>query len=136
LYWNPSGISQIQRVQLLASQNFWFLDMSYQYVALVIPSSVGTIGISGAYSSSGKIPKYEDFQRIGDYNAFDIAGTLGYCKNLGILSFGITGKYIQQTIDDVVASGYAFDAGLLFKLSKIFKVGLVVQTIGTEIKFT
>lgn len=135
LYWNPSGMNQINRVQMLASQNFWLLDMSHQYVALVLPTTIGKFGISGSYSSSGKIPKYENFQQIGDYSAYDIVGTLGYSRNLRFLSLGATGKYIQQKIDNVVASSYALDAGLIFNFFNILNFGFVAQNFGPDIKF-
>jgi hypothetical protein len=139
VYWNQAGLAQLDRVDVLAMQNFWLLDMSYQYLALAVPSGIGTFGLSAAYSSSGTIPKYEDFQKTGDYTAYDATASLAYGRDIarigaGDLGLGLGGRFIQQKIENEDAMGFAGDVGLLYRLT-LFNVGLAVQNIGPGIKF-
>lgn len=116
IYWNPAGLGQLGKIELVGMQNFWFLDMSYQYVAAAFPLALryGTIGAAAAYSSSGKIPKYEDFQKVGEYTAYDACGTVAYANKIGGLHFGAGVKLIQQGIENENVAGFAGDAGLLY----------------------
>ncbi|MBU1486934.1 hypothetical protein KKH56_02640 [bacterium] len=38
IYWNPAGLTQIKSVELLGMQNFYLMDMGYQYVAAAFSS--------------------------------------------------------------------------------------------------
>jgi hypothetical protein len=86
IYWNPAGLGKLEHIEVLAMQNFWLLDMSYQYAALAVPTRVGAFGLAGAYSSSGTIPKYENFLKTGEYAAYDAVATIAY--GLDILRSG------------------------------------------------
>lgn len=119
LFWNQAGLSQLNRVGVLAMQNFWLLDMSYQYLAFAVPSAIGTFGVSAAYSSSGTIPGYENFQETVEYTAYDAAATLSYGRNIvrigaGSLGLGLGGRVIQQAIENEAALGFAGDLGILY----------------------
>jgi hypothetical protein len=133
-YWNAAGLRQLKKVEVLAMQNFWLLDMSYQYVAVAVPSPVGVFGVAAAYSSSGKIPRYEGFRKVGEYSAYDAAGTIAYASHIASLNYGVSVKLIQQEIDTVSASGIAADLGLLYDFG-ILSAGLAVQNVGPSIKF-
>jgi hypothetical protein len=137
LFWNVAGLKQAKGIQLLGQQNFWFMDMSYQYVAGSFSTPFGGLGVGLAYSSSGKIPKYEDFERIGEYSAYDAAATLGYANSIAFLSYGISLKAIRQSIDSVNATGFAGDVGLIITppIVSFVKAGIAVQNIGPGVKF-
>ena len=138
VYWNPAGISQINNFNMSAMQHFWLLDMNYQNLSAVLPTEYGSFGVSISNSSSGEIPKYENFERIGTYKANDMALSFVYAKNImSSISLGISGKYIQQTIDKEVAKGYAVDLGAYYNCKKIkgLQLGAAIQNIGPDIKF-
>jgi len=143
VYWNPAGLRQMKRIDVLGMQSFWLLDMSYQYVAAALPSPLGAFGVTAAYSSSGKIPRYEEFRKVGEYSAYDAAGTAAYAGRVpglgfGTLDFGLALKYLQQQIDSFQARGFAGDVGLLYKAPLPIvdlKVGLALQNVGPSVKF-
>ncbi|MDD3731089.1 MAG: PorV/PorQ family protein, partial [candidate division Zixibacteria bacterium] len=104
----------------------------------VFPTEYGSFGISFAYSSSGKIPKYENFTYLGDFNAYDMVGTVAYAARLGdFMSLGGSFKLIQQKIEEESGFGYAFDIGIHKYLDPEQKIsiGAAVQNIGPDIKF-
>jgi hypothetical protein len=118
--------------------NFWLLDMSHQYFAVTIPSRYGGFGASVAYSSSGDIPQYENFEKVGEYSAYDLIGTLGYANSLvGTLSLGMGLKFIQQKIEEEEASSYAADLGLMYEVDFVrgMTIGITVQNLGPDIQF-
>ncbi|MBU1488094.1 PorV/PorQ family protein [bacterium] len=138
IYWNPAGLTRIRSVELLGMQNFYLMDMGYQYVAAALPSRYGSLGAAIAYSSSGEIPRYENFQHIGEYTAYDAAVTIAYADRLNkAISYGIALKMIRQKIEEEKATGFAADIGLLYKVEFIkgMKTGLLVQNLGPGIKF-
>lgn len=138
IYWNPAGISQMNSIQITAMQNFWLLDMSYQYLAVTFPSGFGSFGAAIGYSSSGEIPKYENFQKVGEYSAYDLVGAIAYAKNIGeMVSSGISLKVIQHKIEEENATGFAVDLGLLYEANFLqgMKFGFAIQNLGTKVKF-
>jgi len=140
LCWNPAGLTQLKDIEILATYNFWLLDMSYQNLLASFNTSFGSFGISIGYSSSGNISKFENFQKIGEYNAYDAVLNIGYGLEFNHLSVGIGIKYIHQKIEDYSASGFGVDLGLLYKLPdesifRNFQFGFAVQNLGPKIKF-
>jgi len=137
-YWNPSGLSQADRTEVTFMHNFWLVDMNFQYLAIAVPSKFGNWGVSATYSSSGDIPKYDDFQRIGDYSAYDAAIDLAYSNTVGRdFHFGVSLKGIQQKIEEEDANGFAGGAGILYRLPMIngMRLGAAIQNVGPKIKF-
>jgi len=138
IYWNPAGLGQVDRLEFTGMQNFWLLDMSHQYLALAVPLAFGTIGVSGAYSSSGTLDRYENFQKTGEFTAYDAAGTVGYGLRAGPVRVGLSAKYIQSKIDDKQAQTVAGDAGVLCRFetsSGYVGLGLAVQNVGPGLEF-
>lgn len=138
IYWNPAGLTQISSPEITVMQNLWLMDMSYQFVAAAYPSPHGSMAAAISYSSSGDIPKYEDFVKVGEYSASDLAGALAYANRLGSgVSYGLEVKLVQTKIEDEAATGFAADLGLLYKLNNPpgMTLGLVVQHLGPAIKF-
>lgn len=137
-YWNPSGISQIEKFSLHVTQNFWLLDMSHQYVSFVAPFKFGNLAASACYSHSGTIEKYVDFEKVGEYEASDLALAITYGRSIiEDLHVGITIKGIHQVIEDEKAQAIAADLGVMYTLPFVdgLKVGGVIQNIGKEIRF-
>jgi len=138
IYWNPAGMSTLDRTQILASHNFWLMDMSLQYLGFVAPTDFGHIGAALTYSSSGSIPRYENFEHVGDYSAYDMAGAVAYSFRLtGEFSLGGSLKFIQQRIDDASALGVAFDVGVhqTFRGSLPIHLGASIRNLGSDMTF-
>lgn len=137
IYWNPAGLRQVNGIQIRGMQNFWLMDMGYQYVAASFHAPLGCFGVAAAYSSSGKMDRYVDFVKTGDYGAYDMAGTVSYANGFSFLSYGVALKLIQQNIDSLNATGFAGDIGVLVSpsLPVNLKAGVVAQNLGPGIKF-
>ena len=138
IYWNPSGLSEIEERQIMFINNFWLLDMTGQYLAGVFSSKFGYFGISSYYSNSGEIPEIENFLKVGQYRAYDAVINLAYTNKLvNTLSLGITAKYIMQKIEKESASCWALDLGSKYSPNFLPDVNFafVIKNIGPKIKF-
>lgn len=138
LYWNVAGIAQLEKYDLLVVQNFWLLDMSTQFVGFTLPSKFGNFGASALYSYSGKMDKYENFEKVGEYSAYDLALGVSYAnKILENLYVGVTIKGIQQKIEEEDAQAVAGDIGVLYSFSfiKNLRIGMSINNIGKGIRF-
>ena len=141
IYWNPAGLVYLQRNEIFFNHMSWLAGTSYDFLGLVLPthSSMGTFGI---FASSLSIPEDEVrtvFQPEGTgekFNAGDVALGFSYSRFLtDRFSFGINGKYIQQTIWSMKASSAAIDIGTLYRSSfRNMKIGIVLSNFGTKAK--
>ncbi|MBN2541730.1 PorV/PorQ family protein [bacterium] len=138
IYWNPAGLNLIEGHSVYFEQNFWLLDMTQQFLGGAFSTKLGNLGFGFYYSSSGEIPIVENFQIVGEYSAYDAAFSIAYSnKAFNLFSYGITGKYIYQKIEEENASSFAADLGFLYKPANLdrFRIGFSIQNLGPEIKF-
>lgn len=55
--------------------------------------------------------------------------TSGVVYRFGVVALGASGKYVRQSIDDVVNDGYAADAGMAIAIFDIMALGASVQNV-------
>jgi hypothetical protein len=115
LYWNPAGIANLPGVNVGASTMLWFGDVTENFIGVTLPvSDKYRAGFSLTLVDYGNLSEATIAQpaNAGTFNANDlsfgatIAGAL-----TDRFSFGATAKYLQSSILDMSASGFAFDAG-------------------------
>ncbi|MEW6609580.1 MAG: PorV/PorQ family protein [bacterium] len=100
-------------------------------------SSNQSIGVSINYLNSDKIEKRTGptDAPIGSFDTSDLNISLGYARGLTYnLSIGITGKFIQEKLDDEKATTFAGDLGGLYKRGNL-NIGVNLQNIGKKVKF-
>lgn len=147
LYWNPAGLSGIDQRQATAMYISWFESINYGYLAYGQPVRDWGVFAGGiAYLASGNIPK-SSIDSGGNYvdegtnfNAYDLALTIGYGRKMGEdVSVGGAFKIINEKIESENASAFAVDIGGVYKglkiKDRILPLGLVVQNLGTKVKF-
>ncbi len=146
LYWNPAGVGQLTGAEFTAMHLEWFQDINYEYFGYAQPiGDYGTVGLSAIYLYMNDLEKRTIDTISGDndtwdgtkFKAADTAAVLTYSKGLGERLFvGLNLKYINSTIDTESGSAFAGDVGGLYKtgIDKL-NVGLVVQNIGSKLKF-
>jgi hypothetical protein len=141
LYWNPAGIASLKGVNIGFEYNSWFADMKHSFLGLSFPVSDDyKIGLSVDMLDAGSIEITTLTSPEGtgsSYSVSDIAvgGTIAG-RLTEQFSFGITLKYIQNTIFDLNATTLAIDAGTLYDLGLDgLKLGLSVTNLGGEAAF-
>jgi len=142
-YWNPAGLSQMQRSQFGFMYNRWIEDINYGYIGYAHPSAgLGVIATSIAYLSYGELDGFDISENnepvpTGKFRPFDLAVILSYSRKFTPeLALGINAKWLREQIDKKNASAYAFDIGGLYLLpGSNLTLGANLQHLGTKVKF-
>jgi len=150
-YWNPAGLTQLQNREAGFVQTQYLQDIQSQYAAYAHPHpTLGTFAGSFTYLNVGKFDAFDaSGQPNGQVGANDAALAFSYALPVirhrrmdSQLSIGVTGKYIQETLDSVTSHACAADLGLFYSPGKDFggtlegfKAGLAVRNLGSSMKF-
>lgn len=98
-------------------------------------TTVGGLDKRGLNDAAGAVPD------LGSFSASDLAVTLAYAKadllpdSMKGLDGGFAVKFIRSAIDSKTAFAAAVDAGAIYHATKKMNLSLVVQNLGTEMKF-
>jgi hypothetical protein len=141
LYWNPAGIAWVQRMEIEASHNSWFLDASHDYVGVVVPvpalnSSLGLSIVTLGFGSQ-QVRTVERPEGTGEtYDARDIAIGLSYAMALtDRFAFGLTAKFVNSRIWFESGSAFAGDLGIYYVTPAAgLRLGLSMSNFGTPLQ--
>lgn len=135
-YWNPAGLTQVKKVELALMQNSGLVDTTYQYAGAAFPRNDSTVALSIYRQDYGSIERYTaNDDRDGSFDAGSMAASFSFGKKASeALSWGLTAKLIQESIESEKASGFAGDIGILYKTDAA-NFGFAVQHIGSGMKF-
>ncbi len=136
-YWNPAGAAGLEYREFNIGHFSWYQDISLNHGSFAMPltQNVG-LALSATFVDYGKIEGYDQYgSSTGDLTAGDWAAgvTLG-AEITEQFRAGITGKYINQKLADISASGFAADFGVSLQVSK-FNFAATAANIGTPMKF-
>lgn len=141
LYWNVSGITNLDRYEAMIVHTDWIADTKLDYAGLVIPmDELGNIGFSLTNLSMEdmKVTTVDKPDGTGEYfTSSDIAIALSYARKLtDRFSVGLTVKYIKQSIWHMSASAFAIDAGTFFKTDLLggMTIGASMSNFGTPMQ--
>lgn len=147
IYWNPAGLSQLEKLSFSDTHTIWFADVRYNYLACAIPiEQVGTLGASVTFLNVPNTEITTLAQPDGTglwYSAWDTAVSLAYARQLyheesgANLSIGINTKYIHQQIHRESANGVAIDVGTLYHTGwRSLRIGMSFSNFGPEMRFS
>ncbi len=136
-YWNPAGLAGMENHEIALGHFSWYQDINLEHGSFAYAFDNGTtVAASITFLSYGSIEGYdqEGFY-TGELSAYDWAGGLsaGY-QITENLSVGLTGKIINQKLDQVSANAFAADIGLRCVMDKV-TFALVASNFGTKMKF-
>lgn len=135
LYWNPAGLSKLEKREFTASHAEMFESTRLDFLAYAHPTSQGTFAAGLTYLSQGKIDGRDNLGRqTADYDASDAAVSLGYARKLEIADLGATFKYLRSHIGSTEAQGVAVDVGAKRAFDRV-SVGAALRNLGPGLKF-
>jgi len=143
IYWNPAGLASIENIEASLMHSVWLETINYEHLTFGLPTKSGNIGFAINYLFMGDMDKYDYLgNKQGSITASDLALTFGLSRKvlikewLPIFNLGVNMKYIQSKLEEEKADALATDLGLQTELKNPkVKVGLVIQNIGTGMKF-
>ena len=138
LFYNPAGLGRIKTNEATFMHNQYVEGLTQEYVGLATRQGWG---LNLNYLNFGGIPRTRlDAQDggIGNAGLTDMALGGGYGQALGeSISVGAGAKFMRETIDNVSASGFAADAGVLASVESLpgLSLGASVLNVGPAVRF-
>lgn len=140
MYWNVSGLTSVRTLTLHATYTSWFAGMSHQYFGIVLPASEDHVfGLNATVFNVGEIEITTEREPTGTgdfYKASDVAIGVSYATRLvDFFSFGVTAKYISQSLYNETASAVAIDLASTLRTGyKGLTIGMAFTNFGTSMK--
>lgn len=135
LYWNPAGLSKLDKREFTASHAEMFESTRLDFLAYAHPTSQGTFAAGLTYLSQGKIDGRDSLGRqTPGFDASDAALSFGYARKLEIADLGATFKYLRSHIGSTEAQGVAVDVGAKRAFNRV-SVGAALRNFGPGLKF-
>jgi len=137
IYWNASGLSQMEKVELQAMYSILTFDRQQLFVgvggrisdAFALGAGWYKFGVSdidGRDRAGNPTQKFDDSE-----NSFMLAAGLRF----GDIAVGVTGKYLSHSLADKSATGFGLDLGASVSLFELLSVGFVLQDIGAQLSW-
>ena len=116
IYWNPSGIANLNRTSIGFTHSQWFADISHDFAGVIVPlSSSDFLAVQATTLNTGEqeVTTVEKPEGTGVfYDVRDLAIGLSYARQLtDRFSVGISAKYVMQTLYNEQASSLTLDIG-------------------------
>lgn len=140
MYWNPAGLSFNKTKEVYLNHANWIADISFDYFGFTIPvNNKTTLGfnITSVTMDEMEVTRYGNENTGETFKAADYAIGSTYAINLtDRFSVGLNAKYIQQTIANSHAKGFALDFGTLFITPFGFNLGTSISNFGSKLMMT
>ena len=119
LYWNPAGLVQNNRDQIIFSHNEWLVDIQHEFVGAVYHFSANDavgLAFTSLHMEDMKVTTEVMPFGTGQYFSFgDVAFALTYSRKMTEqFSFGGSIRYIEETLDKLKMRGFMIDLGTYY----------------------
>jgi hypothetical protein len=144
LYWNPAGIAFMDNsVSATFSHMNYIADIGVNYGAVgvnfegfgVLSLSIKSLAVGDIAVTTNEFPDGTGQTFSPQFNVLGLT----YSRQLtDRIAIGVTANYLSETIDQVSASGFAFNAGVVYNdLGNIpgLNFGIAMNNIGPHMKF-
>lgn len=148
IYWNPAGLSRMEKKEVQVSYNAYFKDTSSQFIGYGHPTADhGTFGAAINMFGVKDIEKRSDtagdadIPDLGKFDTRDMAGSLGWANKMslgtGRMHYGAALKFISSNLGTESAATGAADLGMAWDLREEggLTMSLAVLNLGGELKF-
>jgi hypothetical protein len=140
VFWNPGAMPAVLGTHLTLVHNEYFQSLRFEQAAITHETKWGTFGFmfTGLYMDD--MDRYDvdgSSSPLGQFGAYDVALGIAYGRYIvPNVAVGISVKPVYERIDELSASGIAFDAGI-YHVSRIqgVKLAATVANLGTPMKF-
>lgn len=141
LYYNPAGIANMDRNSLAFSYTDWIADIKYNYLAYARPiSGIGNVGIHVAILTMDDMEEttLEEPDGTGDMFGANswVVGISNAHQLTNRFSFGVTCKYLRESISDLSSGSVAFDIGTIYYTGfRTLRIAMSTRNFGTDTKY-
>ncbi len=119
LFYNPAGISEFDKNEIGVSHSTWFVGLQHDFIGGVYHlDGQNSVGISVISLRSDDMPVTTEFQPYGTGAYFkygDLAVAATYARKMtDRFSFGVSVKYVDETLADLSMHGVLVDLGTYY----------------------
>ncbi|MEK7275255.1 MAG: PorV/PorQ family protein, partial [Candidatus Desantisbacteria bacterium] len=136
VYWNPSGLAQLHKSELIAAHNDWFSDINHEFIAYAHPLNENTgLGIGAILLSIDDLERRTapTIEPEGRFTAADTILVYSLASKLKKkILIGGSIKLITQRIESNESDSLAFDLGTLYRINDSTTLGIVLQNAGYQ----
>lgn len=134
-YWNPAGLANSDRMNVMFSNQEWLAGSNNQYLGLSIPTSSFNLGLTIALSGVSDIERRDDrptVEPLGYFSSNSLAMAFSAAIGMnGNFKIGATAKLLYEKIHIYSSNGFALDLGLIKTLNFYnLKSALVLKDLG------
>lgn len=140
MYWNPAGISGMEKFNATFSNTRWIADLSFNFAGLVFPiEGIGSFGLNATFLTMDEMERttIEHPEGTGEmFDAGSYAFGLSFARDLtDQFAIGFNIKYINERLYNVSAEGFAVDVGTMFNTGLYGLVlGMSISNYGTKMQ--
>jgi len=140
IYWNPAGIANVSRPEYQSYYSPWLVETQFYYNTAVVPmGQYGSLGLSFTAVTMDEMmvrtvqdPEPDAYGQR--FDAGNISMGIAYAKKLtDRFSFGFQTKFIQESIWQMKAQGYAVDIGTMFVTKRNLNIGMSISNFGGKL---
>ncbi|MDO8805423.1 MAG: PorV/PorQ family protein [Elusimicrobiota bacterium] len=143
---NPAGLAQSDKQEAGLDFSTYLQDAKMGNLSYAGKVGENRFGFGATFMTVGGIAKTLNdasgaVPELGTFNASDMAVTLAYARkdiapdSLPRLDGGLAVKFIRSAIDTKNAFAVAVDAGAIYRATEKMNLSLVIQNLGTKMKF-
>ncbi|MBI3189071.1 MAG: PorV/PorQ family protein, partial [Ignavibacteriales bacterium] len=119
LYWNPAGLTQFAENQAIFAHTEYVVDIKHEFAGVayhLTPADVIGASVISLHMDDMEITDETNPKGTGRYFAFgDVAVGLSYGRTMtDQFSFGLTVKYVEETLDILKMRGVLVDIGTFY----------------------
>ena len=139
LFWNPAGLVQFDQNRVLVAHTEYVVDIKHEFLGTAYHlSSNDAVGVSVSSLHMDEMPVTTETQPFGTGRYFsfgDVAVGLSYSKRMtDQFSFGVTFRYVEETLDLLKMRGIVTDLGTFYMTGLgSSRFAVVVSNFGADV---
>jgi len=140
LYWNPAGLLQFKEYGVHFTHSEWLVGLKHEFAGAIYRLGNNNVfGISVIALHTPAMQKTTEFQPLGtgEYFKFgDLGIGLTYARKLtDQFSFGVTLRFVEETLAELKMRGFMFDLGTYYwtGLSNT-RFAVTISNFGPQVK--
>ncbi|MFN3305650.1 MAG: PorV/PorQ family protein [Candidatus Kapaibacteriota bacterium] len=138
IFWNPAGLADVKYISADFSYTQWFAGFKHSFGAFALPvgrNFTAAIALVALNSGNIEITTLEKPNGTGlSYQVNDVALSFTFSGYLtDQFSFGLTAKYVNNSISNLSSTGIAFDVGTMYETGiQGIRLGFSIHNLGIK----
>jgi hypothetical protein len=139
LYWNPAGLTNTVQDEAIFSHTQWLVDLKHEFAGAsfhLSPSDVIGASFTSLHTDPMQVTTETMPGGTGNYFSYgDIAVGATYARKMtDQFSFGITARYVRETIDQLKTDAVLIDLGTYYTMGLgNARFAVVVSNFGSNV---